>query len=95
MAPLISQLAAIWETAAVPSGKDAPLDTENAHVKALVAARTKTVADRRLIAEALKTDYRRGRSEETIEAIDRAIADEERMANPDAAHTPGIGFTGL
>ncbi len=81
------------------------MDTENAHVKALVAARVKTVAERRLMAEALKTDYRHGHSEETletfvklqeaIEAIDRAIADEERMANPDAAHTPGIGFTGL
>jgi hypothetical protein len=81
------------------------LDTENAYVKALVAACIKAVAERRRIAEALKTDYRRGHSEETletfvklqdtIEAIDRAIADEERMANPDAAHTPGFGFTGL
>jgi hypothetical protein len=81
------------------------LDTESTHVKALVAARIKAVAERRLIAEALKTDYRRGYSEEpletfvklqeTIEAIDRAIADEERIANPDAAHTPAVGFTGL
>jgi hypothetical protein len=26
--------------------------------------------------------------QEAIEAIDRATVDEERMANPDAAHTP-------
>jgi len=86
--------------------KEAPLDPDNEHLKALVAARLKTVAERRLIADALKTDYRRGHSEETletfvklqetIEAIDRAIADEERMAKLDAAGTPPrVGFSGL
>ena len=73
------------------------MDHENKHVKALVAARLKAVAERRLLAEALTADYRRGHTEETletfvklqemIEAIDRAIADEERMADPDAAGT--------
>ena len=82
------------------------MDQENQHVKALVAARLKAVAERRLTAEALKTDYRRGHTEdtlekfvklqETIEAIDRAIADEERMASSDAAHTQArVGFSGL
>ena len=81
------------------------MDTENAHVKALVAARLKTVAERRLIAEALKADYRRGHTEETletfvklqdtIEAIDRAIADEVQIASREAGTGPSFGFTGL
>jgi hypothetical protein len=107
MALLHSPLVAMPESRlAGREAKEAPLDPDNEHVKALVAARLKTVAERRLIAEALKTDYRRGRSEETletfvklqetIEAIDRAIADEERMAKLDAAGTPPrVGFSGL
>ena len=81
------------------------MDTENAHVNALVAARIKAVSERRRVTETLTADHRRGQTEETletfvklqdtIEAIDRAIADEKRMANPDAGHTPGFGFTGL
>jgi hypothetical protein len=51
-------------------------------------------------------DHKRGHAEETletfvklpdtIEALDRAAADEERMAKRDAASArPNVGFTGL
>jgi hypothetical protein len=82
------------------------LDQENEHVLALVSARAKAVAERRRVAEALTADHKRGHTEETletfvklqdtIEAIDRALADEERMAKRDAVGSrPNVGFTGL
>lgn len=78
----------------------------NEHVQALVSARAKAVAERRRVVEALTADHKRGHTEETletfvklqdtIEAIDRAVADEERMAKRDAVGTrPSVGFSGL
>ena len=80
------------------------MDLENEHVKALVAARLMTVTERRQVADALTESYKRGHTEnmleifvklqDTIEAIDRAIADEERIAKRDAESTrSNVGFT--
>lgn len=65
-------------------------------LKKLTDARDRVVAERRQIADALAREYKRGHSVEmrerfisiqnTIEAIDRAIADEDRMANA----APGV-----
>jgi len=62
------------------------------HVKQLAAARERLVADRRSLAVALAEPHQRTHSENmrqtfldvqaTIEAIDRAIRDEEHMMNP-------------
>ena len=63
---------------------------DSEHLKKLTDARDRVVAERRQIADALAREYKRGHSVEmrerfisiqnTIEAIDRAIADEDRMA---------------
>jgi hypothetical protein len=65
--------------------------TENEHIKNLVAARDKEVADRRDDAGAMAAQHQRGHAEDmreaiiliqnAIEAIDRAIADERRVAS--------------
>lgn len=64
---------------------------ENEHVENLIAARDKEVADRRDVAGKLAEKHQRGHAEDmreaiiliqnAIEAIDRAIADERRVAN--------------
>jgi hypothetical protein len=61
------------------------------HIKNLIGARVKEVADRRDIAGKLVEKHQRGHAEDmreaiifiqkAIEAIDRAIADERRIAN--------------
>jgi hypothetical protein len=72
---------------------------ENEHIQMLAAARLMMVKSRREFAEALAKPFKRGHTEDigtrfielqnTIEAIDRAIADENHMqSNPD--QTPGI-----
>jgi hypothetical protein len=63
--------------------------TENEHIKNLIAARDKEVADRRDVAGKLAEKHQRGHAEDmreaiiliqnAIEAIDRAIADERRI----------------
>jgi flagellar hook-basal body complex protein FliE len=63
----------------------------NEHIKKLIAARDKEVADRRDVAGKLAEKHQRGHAEDmreaviliqkAIEAIDRAIADERRIAN--------------
>jgi hypothetical protein len=65
--------------------------TENEHIEKLIAARDKEVADRRDVAAAMAAQHQRGHAEDmreaiiliqnAIEATDRAIADEQRMAN--------------
>ena len=62
------------------------------HVNELAAAREVLIADRRALALALAEPYKRDHSENmrkafidvqaTIEAIDRAIRDEDRMMSP-------------
>jgi hypothetical protein len=69
------------------------MTTQNDHLKKLHAARTQAVKGRREIADTLTENFRRGHTEDvrdlfiklqdTIEAIDRAILDEERMAAND------------
>ena len=62
----------------------------NEHVQALVAARERELEHRRDVAKVLAEKYNRGHTEKwelfiniqsTIEAIDRALADEERLAS--------------
>ena len=65
--------------------------TENEHITNHVAARDKEVADRRDVAGAMAAQHQRGHAEDmreaiiliqnAIEAIDRAVADERRVAN--------------
>jgi hypothetical protein len=62
---------------------------QNDHLKNLHAARMQAVKGRREVADTLTENFRRGHTEDvrdlfiklqdTIEAIDRAILDEERM----------------
>jgi hypothetical protein len=61
------------------------------HVKQLVAAREKLVADRRELAEALAKPFERGHTDSrdkfvavqmAIEAIDRALQDEQPAGGP-------------
>jgi hypothetical protein len=62
---------------------------QNDHLKKLHAARMQAVKGRREVADILTENFRRGHTEDvrdlfiklqdTIEAIDRAILDEERM----------------
>ena len=69
---------------------------DSEHLKKLTDARDRVVAERRQIADASAREYKRGHSVEmrerfisiqnTIEAIDRAIADEDRMAKA----APGV-----
>jgi hypothetical protein len=64
---------------------------ENEHLAKLVAARSRMVTERREVANALTEKYKRSHTDNmrellvqiqaTIEAIDRAIADEKNMAN--------------
>jgi hypothetical protein len=64
---------------------------ENEHIEKLIAARDKEVADRRDVAGAMAAQHQRGHAEDmreaiiliqnAIEAIDRAIADERRVAS--------------
>jgi len=68
---------------------------ESEHVAKLVAARSRMVIERREVASALTEKYKRSHTDNmrellvqiqsTIEAIDRAIADEKNMAS---AHAP-------
>jgi hypothetical protein len=74
---------------------------ENEHLAKLVAARSRMVIERREVASALTEKYKRSHTDNmrellvqiqsTIEAIDRAIADEKNMAS---AHAPPtvVGF---
>jgi hypothetical protein len=67
--------------------------------KQLTEARDRVVAERRQIANGLAQEYKHGHSVEmrerfisiqsTIEAIDRAIADERRIASGDNSVPPG------
>jgi hypothetical protein len=69
---------------------------ENDHIRNLITARDKEVADRRDVAGALAAAHQRGhpddlreavvRIQNAIEAIDRALADEKQLAN---VQTPG------
>ena len=74
---------------------------ENEHLAMLVAARSRMVTERREVASALTEKYKRAHTDDmrellvqiqaTIDAIDRAIADEKNMAS---AHAPPtvVGF---
>jgi len=72
---------------------------DSEHLKKLTDARDRVVAERRQIADALAREYKRGHSVEmrerfisiqnTIEAIDRAIADERRITSGDNSVPPG------
>jgi hypothetical protein len=67
------------------------VDKENSYLKELRAARAQAVAQRREVTKALSEGYKGSHAENmstnlitlqnTIEAIDRAIADEERLAS--------------
>jgi hypothetical protein len=67
---------------------------ENAHAKQLSAARCRLVSDRRHAAQAIAEENRRGLNgdtcdaliliQTTIEAIDRALADEARLAGEES-----------
>jgi hypothetical protein len=63
---------------------------ENEHFRTLVAARNRELEHRRDVAKVLAEKYNRGHTEKwelfisiqsTIEAIDRALADEGQLAN--------------
>ncbi len=66
------------------------MDQENEHTKKLAAARGKLVDERRTVADALGKPYKKGHTENmraafvlvqnSIEAVDRALADERNMA---------------
>jgi hypothetical protein len=68
---------------------------ENEHIAKLTAARSRMVTERRDVASALTEKYKRAHTNDmrellvqiqaTIEAIDRAIADEKNIAS---AHAP-------
>jgi hypothetical protein len=68
---------------------------ENEHLAKLTAARSRLVTERREVASALTEKYKRSHTDDmrallvqiqaTIEAIDRAIADERNIAS---AHAP-------
>ena len=68
---------------------------ENEHLAKLVAARSRMVTERREVASALTEKYKRSHTDNmrellvqiqaTMEAIDRAIADEKNMANDTTA----------
>jgi hypothetical protein len=71
---------------------------DSEHLKKLTAARDRIVAERRQIVDALALEYKSGHTGETrerfisiqstIEAIDRAIADEGRIASGDNSVPP-------
>lgn len=64
---------------------------DNDHLAKLVAARSRMVTERRDVVRALTEKYKRGQTDEmrellvqiqaTIDAIDRAIADEKNIAS--------------
>ena len=68
------------------------MDTENEYVKNFSAARERLIAERRALAGELVKPYERIETSESrekfiaiqkvIESIDRALADETRIANP-------------
>jgi hypothetical protein len=68
------------------------MDTENEHVKNLSAARERLIAERRALAGELAKPFERLKTSESrekfiaiqhvIESIDRALADEKRIARP-------------
>ena len=68
------------------------MDTENEYVKNLSAAREGLIAERRALAGELAKPYERIKTSESrekfiaiqkvIESIDRALADETRIASP-------------
>ncbi|MGA2312086.1 MAG: hypothetical protein ABSF87_06935 [Xanthobacteraceae bacterium] len=72
---------------------------DSEHLKKLTDARDRVVAERRQISDALAQEYKHGHSVEmrerfisiqnTIEAIDRAIADERRITSGDNSVPPG------
>ena len=72
---------------------------DSEHQKKLTDARDRVVAERRQISDALAQEYKHGHSVEmrerfisiqnTIEAIDRAIADERRITSGDNSVPPG------
>jgi hypothetical protein len=74
----------------------------NDHLAKLVAARARMVTERREVARALTEKYKRGQTTEmremlvqiqtTIDAIDRAIADEKNMASMPAQMTSGVNI---
>ena len=73
---------------------------ENEHIRTLVAARNRELEHRRDVAKILAEKYNRGHSEKwelfvsiqsTLEAIDRALADEERLASG----LRGAGFSNI
>jgi hypothetical protein len=67
------------------------MDQDNEHIKKLIAAREVVVTQRRTAADALSRPYERGHAQDmkqvfvvvqaTIEAIDRALADERQIAS--------------
>ena len=75
---------------------------DNDHLAKLVAARSRMITERRDVARALTEKYKRGQTNEmrellvqiqtTIDAIDRAIADEKNMASMPAQMTPGVNI---
>jgi hypothetical protein len=64
------------------------MDKESEHIKTLLNARERLVAERRALAGTLAKEYERGHTLEehfiavqnTIDAIDRAIADEKHTS---------------
>jgi len=72
---------------------------DSEHLKKLTDARDRVVAERSQISDALAQEYKHGHSVEmrerfisiqnTIEAIDRAIADERRITSGDNSVPPG------
>jgi hypothetical protein len=77
------------------------MDQDNEHIKKLIAARETAVIERRTAAEALSRPYDRFQAENmkgtfitvqaTIEAIDRALADERQIASKPSL-VPTAGF---
>jgi hypothetical protein len=82
---------AIWTRSVLRRGQygKSTMTDENEHVQQLIAARDQAVKVRREVAHSLSESYRRGHTEDlhdlfvklqnTIEAIDRAIADERSL----------------
>lgn len=66
------------------------MDKESEHIKTLLNARERMVAGRRALADTLTKEYKRGHTEKmeerfiavqnTIDAIDRALADEKHTS---------------
>ena len=77
---------------------------DSEHLKKLTAARDRVVAERRQVADVLALEYKSGHTGETrerfisiqstIEAIDRAMADERHIASGDHSGAAGGAFIG-